>query len=156
LYRHFNSKSQIYDRVLDRLAESVNTDELSDEINQLDDIEPILKKIARHIIDSHSSRTELSRLMMISALEESSRARKIFSVLRLPYIIILKDALSRLLKEKKILQVNPAITARCFVGMVMDCAMGINIWNRWQREKFEKSEVMKNNIGIYVRGLKKD
>ena len=81
-------------------------------------------------------------------------ARKVFSMVRKPYIELLSEKLKRFIKEKKVREVNPLITARCFVGMVMDCAVSTNLWSSFQGKRFKTEDVLKNNIPIYVKGLK--
>jgi len=81
-------------------------------------------------------------------------ARQVFTVVRLPYINLLIGELKRLREKKLIRDVNPVITARCFIGMVMDCAVSKNLWGKMQAERFQIEEVLKNNVPIFARGLR--
>jgi hypothetical protein len=37
----------------------------------------------------------------------------------------------------------------------MDCSLQMHLWKRFQGETFKPTRVMKNNVPIYVEGLKK-
>jgi hypothetical protein len=49
--------------------------------------------------------------------------------------------------------VDPLITARCFVGMVVDCALSVGVWAILNRQCFGSNDVICNNVPIFARGL---
>jgi AcrR family transcriptional regulator len=156
LYRYFTSKEKLYDAVLISLKQRLDFREIRQLVESSDDIEEILFAIAQEILRTFVEHKELPRLMMLAVLENHKKAKSVFTMIRLPFVEILLNALERLKFQKKIHDIEPIITARCFVGMVTDCAMGINLWNKWHRTTFSSEKTMNNNIGIYVRGLKID
>jgi len=129
LYRHFDSKENLYVEVL--------------------------QSVANHILKNNIKQAELSRLLLYASLEKHAMAREVFATVRMPYIELLIKTLTRLIESKSIREVNPVITARCFVGMVMDCAVSKNLWGNIQGKKFQIKEVLENNVPIYARGLRK-
>ncbi|MBN2225854.1 MAG: TetR/AcrR family transcriptional regulator [candidate division Zixibacteria bacterium] len=153
LYRHFASKEKLYDEVLKSLESKVLLDDLKRQLAKIDDVEVLLFAVAKHIFDTYLGHKELSRLLLYSSLERHTMSGRVFAMVRAPYIKILGEALARLIKQRQIRKVNPIITARCFVGMVMDCTMGQSLWNRMQGKKFTPDIVMDNNIPIFARGL---
>ncbi len=44
-------------------------------------------------------------------------------------------------------------SSRCFVGMVMDCALNTGVWTRLTNEEFVAENVICNNVPIFARGL---
>lgn len=153
LYRHFPSKEDIYSEVLESLREKINLGELKSRVGESDDIEEVLFAIARNIIKTFSGNKELYRLLLFASLEGHSLATKVFKTIRGPYVTVLVGILKRLQEAGKIQPVNPLITARCFVGLVMDCALGLHLWKRMQKENFDPEVIIENNVPIYIRGL---
>ena len=154
LYRHFSGKEKLYDEVLKSLESKVLLDDLKRQLAKTDDIEAVLFAVAKHIFATYLGHKELSRLLLYSSLEKHTMSGRVFAMVRAPYIKILGETLSRLIKQKKIRKINTIITARCFVGMVMDCTMGQSLWNRMQGKKFRPDIVMANNIPIFAGGLR--
>ncbi|MFZ5980914.1 MAG: TetR/AcrR family transcriptional regulator [Candidatus Zixiibacteriota bacterium] len=155
LYRHFESKNKLYQEVLRSLSRKVDITELAAQVEHSSDIEEILNLIANHILTNNLKQTELSRLLLYASLERHNLARYVFAAVRMPYIELLTTAFTRLIEADFIRKINPVITARCFVGMVMDCAVSRNLWGNIQGKKFQVKEVLGNNVPIYVLGLRK-
>lgn len=155
LYRYFSSKQELFVEVLETLKEKIDTSTLSKNVEKMDDIEEILFTISRHIFQVYLSNPELFRLLLFCSLKGHSMTKKIIDTLRLPYITILRQALERLKRNNLIRPINPIITASCFTGMVTECVLGINLWKGMQGSDFKPDEIMKNNIPIFARGLKK-
>jgi AcrR family transcriptional regulator len=156
LYRYFPSKEGLYSAVLESLRDKVKTSSLAKKVDDCDDIEKILFLVAGEIFKTYLEQKELARLLLYSSLERHSLSCKVFAMVRVPFVNIVASALERLGKKGKIRKVNPIMTARCFVGMVMDCTMGLSLWNRMQGKSFEPDQVMSNNIPIFARGLSKN
>jgi len=154
LYRHFESKEKIYDEVLESLEEHIDIDPLREKIGETEDIEEILTSIARHIFKSYSKHKELSRLLLFSSLERHTLADRVYSTVRMPYVSLLIGRLEELIAQEKVRRVNPILTARCFIGMLTDCSIGLNLWKRVQGASFQTEEMIANNIPIFARGLK--
>ncbi|HDL04257.1 MAG TPA: TetR/AcrR family transcriptional regulator [candidate division Zixibacteria bacterium] len=154
LYRYFPSKEKIYDEVLESLKDRIDISSLRLKIGETDDIEVILVGIAKHIFGSYIKHKELARLLLFSSLERHSLANRVYSTVRMPYVQLLIERLEELIAKKKIRKVNPIMTARCFVGMVTDCSVGLNLWKRIQGTTFRPDEMISNNIPIFAQGLK--
>ena len=71
------------------------------------------------------------------------------------YVKFLIRQLDRLYEAGVIVEKNNEITARCFVGMVLDCAMGLSLYKGLQGRTYEPDSIIANNVPIYVRGLSK-
>ena len=154
VYRHFESKDAIYVAVLESLPKRLRYQELFDQLASEDDLEVIFKSVARHIIAFYTENADIYRLLLYAALRGHDRAKRIFELIRGPYVKFLQAQFDRLQAQGIIVQKHNEITARCFVGMVFDCAMGNSLWKGLQGKSYDPETIVNNNIPIYVRGLK--
>jgi hypothetical protein len=92
---------------------------------------------------------------MNNRLERGGVADVLFSEIRLPFIRFLAADLQRRMDAGEIRTIEPMITARCFVGMVMDCALSIGVWERLTEKRFKADDVVCNNVPIFARGLER-
>jgi len=154
LYRYFPSKKKLYAEVLKSLERKVDLGSLSDKINGSVDVEEILFLVARGINEAYTKNPEISRLLMYCSLEGHALTTRVFEIIRTPYTRILQAALERLMKEGKIQRIDTAITSRCFIGMVTECAMAARLWKKVKGPTCDPKKNMANTIPIFARGLK--
>lgn len=156
LYRHYVSKDAIYDSVLDSIEKRLHdTQEVFDKLAVHRDIEKLLKEFAQHIISYFSKNEDLYRLLLFAALRDHNKAKRVYQSVRGRYVRFLIQQLDTFFEEGLIIEKNNDITARCFTGMVFDCALGITLWRGMQGKIFKPEDVVANNIPIYARGLVK-
>lgn len=153
LYRHFPSKEEIYNAVLDSLKMLLDYQQLFDRLEDENDLQIVMSQLAAHILDFFNRHREMYRLLLYSTLREHSKARKVFREIRGPYAKFLAGRLDRLYAEGVIKKKNNEITARCFVGMVFDCALGSTLWKGFQGKNYLPEEIIANNVPIFVGGL---
>ena len=154
LYRHFSSKDAIYSEVLESVRHRLADQQVLDKIAENQTVEGILKGLAEHILEFFGENGDIYRLMLYSALEGHEHAKKVFEMVRGRYIQYLVEQLDLLYEKGDVVAKNNEITARCFIGMVFDCALGYSLWKGMQGRIYEASQVIANNIPIYVYGLK--
>ncbi len=154
LYRHFDSKEKVYDAVLESIASRLETETLFERLKKEDDLEVLLRSLASHITSFFSDNEDLYRLLLFSALRGHGRAREVYKLIRGSYVKFLTKQLDRLHKKQVIIKKHNDITARCFMGMVFECALGMTLWKGFHTKEYLAEELMANNIPIYVRGLK--
>ena len=154
IYRHFSSKSDLYEQaIIAKAAEHDISSQLTD-FSPDWTIEEVLRAIAEHILEMAGGDPELMRLMVNNSLERgSSVARVLFREIRLPFIHYLAGELARRMDAGEIRRIDPLLTARCFVGMVMDCGLNVNVFNRMAGMEFEANDVVCNNVPIFAHGL---
>jgi len=153
LYRHFPSKKEIYNAVLDSLKTFLDFRELFLSLEQETELKVIMSEMASHILVFFNRHRETYRLLLYSALREHSKARDVFREIRNPYVEFLTEQLDRLYAAGKIKKKNNEITARCFVGMVFDCALNATLWKGFQGKKYRPEQIIDNNVPIFVAGL---
>ncbi len=157
IYRHFTSKIDLYEQVIIAKAVQHNIAGQLETFSSDCNIERMLQSIAEHILEVAQQDPELMRLMVNNSLERgSSVARVLFKEVRLPYITYMSCELTKRIADGEIRAIDPLITSRCFVGMVMDCALNVGVWNRIAGLEIAASDVVCNNVPIFALGLTKD
>ncbi len=155
IYKHFDSKEALYEAVIRSKSRHHQIAGYLAEHQGLDDIEDVLYTIARHILNTTREDRELLRMLLYSSLEGFRGAELLFKEFRVPYITYLREELRDRIESGELRQVNPRITARCFVGMVMDCAVNVELWNNLDHTTFSTDEVVGNNVPVFAQGLRK-
>ena len=155
IYRHYESKEAIYIAVLDSLELRLDNEAIFRELEKQKNPEKLLKSLSSHIIAFFSKNDDIYRLLLYSTLKRHGRAKRVYDVIRGRYVEFLHRQLDRLYREKRIVRKNNEITARCFIGMVFDCAMSVTLWRGMQGKVYRPADVVANNVPIYSRGLKR-
>jgi AcrR family transcriptional regulator len=154
LYRYFPSKEAIYDAVLASLESRLEVDELFARLREEPDVEKLLAELASQIIDFFRTNQDIYRLMLYSTLCGHAKARKVYRAIRGTYVEFLIEQLNRFRAANLILAKNNEITARCFVGMVFECALSSTLFKGFLGKRYHAAEVVQNNISIFARGLR--
>jgi AcrR family transcriptional regulator len=154
IYRHFESKVDLYGAVIESKAGQHDITGYLEQHGDGGDIEAVLTTVAEHILSYLESDPELLRLMFNNSVENGPVAAVLFREVRLPYIKFLTDQLDRRMTSGEIVKVDSFITARCFVGMVMDCALSVAVWAKVSDFQFNANKVICNNVPIFARGLR--
>lgn len=123
LYRYFASKEDLYDCVLESLERRLTCAELFADLRDENDLDTILQRVAEHILTYARAHHDLYRLLFYSALGGHPKARQVQQTIRSRHIKFLHRQLDRLERLGLIARRNNEITARCFIGMVFDCAL---------------------------------
>jgi len=153
IYRHFDSKAHLYEEVIRMKAREYD---IAGHLAQLDtnlDLESVLTGMAEHILALAGKDPELMRLMFSNSLENGDSAAVLFREIRLPYITFLTEELTQRIAHSEVRKVDPFITSRCFVGMVMDCGLNVGVWSKIDTTEFHAGDVVCNNVPIFARGL---
>lgn len=153
IYRHFDGKEQLYTSVIAAKAEQHDIEDVLATKAGQGSIEDALQAVAEHILGLAETDPGLIRLMFRNTVQTGPVTTVLFERIRMPYIAFL----SRELRERKatgeIREVDDFITARCFVGMVMDCALNAGMWSQVKEPEYAAKNVICNNVPIFARGL---
>lgn len=155
IYRHFDNKAAIYDAALREKATAHDVESYLRSIDRSQDIEAVLKRVAEHILGFLDADPELLDLMFNNSVENGPAAAILFKEIRSPYIEFIAREIEQRAEAGEVRDVDPYITARCFVGMVMDCAMSVGAWNKVRHFPFNPADVIRNNVPIFGRGLRR-
>ncbi len=153
IYRHFENKEDLYESVIaDKARQHDITGKLALSSGS-GSIEDILTVIAEHILSLADRDPQLMQLMFRNSFQSGPVARRLFQDIRLPYIEFLSKELDERQKSGEVCDVNSFTSSRCFVGMVMDCALNTGVWTSLTNEEFVAEKVICNNVPIFARGL---
>ncbi len=153
IYRHFDSKENLYEEVIAEKARQHDIRGKLEPFSGKGSIEDILTVIAEHILALADRDPQLMQLMFRNSFQSGPVARRLFQDIRLPYIEFLARELDQRQKSGELCKVVSFTSARCFVGMVMDCALNTGVWTTLTNEEFVAAKVICNNVPIFARGL---
>lgn len=153
IYRHYSSKAQLYEEVIRAKASQHDIAGMLAAMDVDETIEGALRSVAYAVLELAKSDPELMRLMTSNSLDSGPVGPILFREIRLPFIEFVAGELARRMETGEIRPVDPLITARCFVGMVMDCALCTGVWKKLDDKRFQATDVVCNNVPIFARGL---
>jgi AcrR family transcriptional regulator len=156
IYRHFENKSHLYEEVIRTKAAGLDIAQLENGGTGEESVEDVLLRTAHHILEVATGDPQLMRLMFQNSVERGASSALLFKEVRLPYIQFLAGELGKRMASGEVRKVDPFITSRCFVGMVMDCALSIDVWTNITSSQFNAGDVVCNNVPIFARGLLTD
>ncbi len=156
IYRHFENKADLYREAIRQKATRHDLAGQLEGLADAGDVQDVLGGVARAILALANKDPELMRLMFKNSFDGGEVAGVLFREVRLPFIAFLKEELRKRIDTGEIRPVDPFITARCFVGMVMDCALNVGVWTTVSEAEFQADDVVCNNVPIFARGLKRD
>lgn len=153
IYRHFDNKEHLYAEVIRQKAAQHDIAQHLVRHADCADLELMLTQVADYILSFARSDPELLQLMANSSRGNDPAATVLFQEVRLPFIEFIQAELQLRIAAGQVRPVDPFITARCFVGMVMDCAMSIGVWEKLNETTVRSRDVICNNMPIFARGL---
>ncbi len=153
IYRHFENKEDLYESVIGDKAQQHDIKGNLAPSKGRGSIEDVLSVIAGHILSLADRDPQLMQLMFRNSFQTGPVARRLFQDVRLPYIEFLARELDERQESGEVCEVNSFTSSRCFVGMVMDCALNTGVWTSLTNEEFDAEIVMCNNVPIFARGL---
>ena len=133
VFRHFATKSELYNAILDHKACEGGMknpfEEVAEAMERRDD-EAVFYGLMRHALDHHEKDPEFMRLLMHSALEGHELADMFIAQNIVPVYEFLSDYIKRRQAEGGIRpDVKPRIIIRAFVGMMIHHALNNSLWD---------------------------
>lgn len=133
VFRHFATKEELYAAILDHKAcsgsGSFEPEVMSaDSIRRKDD-RGVFESLALGALNYHEHDPEFQRLLLYSALEKHELAQMFFD----GFVRKVYDFLGAYIRDRQregaLIQIDPAIVVRCFIGMVMHHSLNNNLWD---------------------------
>jgi AcrR family transcriptional regulator len=154
IYRHFDSKLHLYEEVIRaKAAEHDIAGYLAAQRHQ-GTIEDVLVAVSAHIMKLTREDPGLMRLMFNNSLESGDVSTVLFQQIRMPYIEFLRNEFDERMAANEIVEVNSFLTCRCYVGMVMDCALNLDIWDTLYPSRNQPVEIYLNTANLFAKGLR--
>jgi AcrR family transcriptional regulator len=160
VFRHFATKKELYNAILDHKA--CLHDELdplqivADAIRRKDDT-AVFEGIALDALNRHDRDPEFHRLLLHSALEEHELAQIFWEKFVKRVYRILGKYVRERQREGAMVDVQPLVIVRAFVGMIIHHSLNNNLWDRNQQLlKISNKAAAREFTRILLRGVGKE
>ena len=136
VFRHFANKEDLYTAILDHKACSGDAIDpelmVADALKRKDD-RAVFEGLAFGALEHHESDPEFQRLLLHSALEGHQLAQMFFE----KFVRRVYEFLGNYLRERQadgaIINIDPAIVVRAFIGMIIHHSLNNNLWDPQRR-----------------------
>lgn len=155
IYRHFQSKLHLYEEVIRAKAAQHDIAGYLAEHAGRGTVRDALIAVSSHVMRLTREDPALVRLMFNNSLESGDVPTVLFQEIRMPYIDFLTREFERRMREGEIVEVEAFLTGRCYVGMVLDCALNLGTWNALFPSRNQPVEIYTNTATIFANGLLK-
>lgn len=157
VFRHFATKEELYAAILDHKACSGTNFEpaamAADAISRKDD-RGVFESLARGALDHHEQDPEFQRLLLHSALEKHELAQMFFDEFVRKVYEFLGGYIRERQREGALIEIDPAIVVRAFIGMVMHHSLNNNLWDPSRRLlNISNEQAARNFTNILMDGI---
>ena len=158
VFRHFATKEELYAVILDHKAcagsGSFEPVEIAAEAIALKDDRGVFESLALEALNHHDADTEFQRLLLYSALEKHKLAEMFFDGFVRKVYEFLGIYIRQRQSEGALIEIDPAIVVRCFIGMVMHHSLSNNLWDPKHRLlNISNEQAAKNFTDILLNGI---
>jgi AcrR family transcriptional regulator len=133
VFRHFATKEELYSAILDHKACLHDTMDpvqvVSEAIARKDD-RAVFEGLALDALNRHDCDPEFHRLLLHSALEEHELAQMFWEKFVTRVYRILGAYIRERQRDGAIVDIDPLVIVRAFVGMVIHHSLNNNLWDR--------------------------
>ena len=157
VFRHFATKEELYAAILDHKACSGTNFEpaamAADAIRRKDD-RGVFESLALGALEHHERDPEFQRLLLHSALEKHELAQMFFDEFVRRVYEFLGAYLRQRQREGALVEIDPAIVVRAFIGMVMHHSLNNNLWDPQRRLlNISNEQAARNFTTILLNGI---
>ena len=135
VFRHFATKEELYTAILNRKCSGGRfepAEMAADSMHRKDD-RGVFESLALGALEYHENDPEFQRLLLHSALEKHELAQMFFDEFVRRVYEFLGAYLRERQREGALVEIDPAIVVRCFIGMVMHHSLNNNLWDPKRR-----------------------
>jgi AcrR family transcriptional regulator len=133
VFRHFATKQELYSAILDHKAclhDGLDPRQVVAEALERKDDFAVFEGLALDALEHHDCDPEFQRLLLYSALEEHELAHMFWEKFVRRVYRSLGGYIRARQREGGIVDVEPALVVRAFIGMVMHHSLNNNLWDR--------------------------
>lgn len=154
LFRHFPSKEKLYWTIIEEQCGARGRRHKINEILDRGGSEhEVFAAIAREFLTRTARDTELTRLLWFTALESHTLSRRFFRTYVAVYYEALADYIRRRSSEGAFRKVDPLLSARGFLGMVVYHFLVQELFGGEKYQKFDPASVAETLAGIWLNGM---
>lgn len=136
VFRHFANKEELYTAILDHKACSGDAVDLelmvADAVKCRDD-QAVFEGLAFGALDHHERDPEFQRLLLHAALEGHELAQMFFEKFVRRVYEFLGGYIRERQREGAMIEIDPAIAVRAFIGMIIHHSLNNNLWDPQRR-----------------------
>ena len=159
VFRHFATKKELYSAILDHKACLHDTMDpvqvVADAIARKDD-RAVFEGLALDALNQHDYDPEFHRLLLHSALEEHELAQMFWEKFVTRVYRILGAYIRERQRDGAIIDIEPLVIVRAFVGMVIHHSLNNNLWDRKRTLlKISNRVAAREFTNILLRGVAK-
>jgi len=136
VFRHFATKQELYAAILDHKAcagDKFEPEEMAADAIQRKDDRAVFEALALGALNHHEKDPDFQRLLLHSALEKHELAQMFFDEFVRRVYEFLGSYIRERQREGALIEMDPAIVVRCFIGMVMHHSLNNNLWDPKRR-----------------------
>ncbi len=132
VFRHFATKQELYAAILDHKAcasGNFDPEPITAEAIKRKDDRSVFESLALGALDYHEKDPEFQRLLLLSALEKHELSQMFFEQFVRRVYEFLGGYIRERQKEGALIEIDPTIVVRAFIGMVMHHSLNNNLWD---------------------------
>jgi len=157
VFRHFATKQELYTAILDHKAcsgDSMNPEEMVAEALKQKDDRAVFEQLALGALEHHEGDPEFQRLLLHSALEGHELSEIFFEKFVRRVYELLGGYIAERQRDGAMVQIDPAIAVRAFIGMIIHHSLNNNLWDPQRRLlKISNAEAAKHFADILLNGI---
>jgi TetR/AcrR family transcriptional regulator len=156
VFRHFATKEELYTAILNRKCSGGRfepAEMAADAIKRKDD-RAVFESLALGALDYHEKDPEFQRLLLHSALEKHELAQMFLDEFVRRVYEFLGGYIRERQREGALIEMDPAIIVRCFIGMVMHHSLNNNLWDpQFRMLNISNESAAKHFTDILLNGI---
>jgi AcrR family transcriptional regulator len=154
IFRHFPSKEDLYWSIIDeQSASGAWKENLERQLSSGADDREIFTGIAEDILVRRAKDSDLSRLLLFSALENQRRSQRFFQTHVVTYYELIAGYIRKRIDDGAFRAVNPLLAARAFLGMIVYHSQIQEIYGAKRYQDFDVKEVSQTLTDIWLGGM---
>ena len=153
IFKHFSRKEELYKAIID--SRCIDTEGESRLIGKLKGKKgkEVFTTVAAYLLEEHHKDPSFMRLLTYSALEQHALSELFLKTRALELLGFLEDKIHELIREGSMREVDPALAARAFIGMVIHYSISQEIYGFKSFFKRPLEEVAETFVGIFFEGI---
>jgi len=157
VFRHFANKQELYSAILDHKAcsgDSMNPEALVADALQEKDDRAVFERLALGALEHHECDPEFQRLLLHAALEGHELAQMFFEKFVRRVYELLGNYVAERQQDGAMVEMDPAIVVRAFIGMIIHHSLNNNLWDPQRRLlRISNQEAAKQFSDILLNGI---
>jgi AcrR family transcriptional regulator len=160
VFRHFATKQELYTAILDHKAcsgDAMNPEEMVAEALKLKDDRAVFEQLALGALTHHECDPEFQRLLLHSALEGHELAEMFFEKFIRRVYELLGGYIAERQRDGAMVEMDPPIIVRCFIGMIIHHSLNNNLWDPNRRLlKISNEDAARHFTEVLLNGISVD